>query len=330
MKKFIDYYLFRRPDVTPTTHVVIFDEAQRAWDEQQMASKHGENTESEPMALLKIADRVPDWCVVLGLIGEGQEIHKGEEAGLGGWVKAAKTLSEQWTIHGPSHLKGRLSSCTHSFLADPLLNLSTTLRSHVASDLYVWVGGLLDQTTPQQSLRTLAHELRLSGFPIYLTRNLEEAKEYARNRYSNEVERRFGLLASRYAKNLARLGIDNEYHFERARQLNVARWFNSPQDDVLSCSALSRPASEFDCQGLELDLPILCWGDDLFWDAERWAHNTRIRRTLNDPFKVTLNAYRVLMTRGRDGLVIFVPQDPSLDSTAAHLSGAGARWLKEA
>jgi DUF2075 family protein len=133
------------------------------------------------------------------------------------------------------------------------------------------------------------------------------------------------LLASRYAKNLTKFGIDNEYHFERARQLNVAKWFNSPQDDVLSCCALMKPASEFDCQGLELDLPVLCWGDDLFWDGVSWTHNTRVRRQLNDPFKVTLNAYRVLMTRGRDGLVIFVPPNPSLDFTAAHLAQCGAR-----
>jgi hypothetical protein len=278
------------------------------------------------MALLHIAARVPDWCVVLGLVGEGQEIHKGEEAGLRGWTEAIAAHSSEWTIHGPEHLRSDLPKSA-VFVSESALNLSTTLRSHVAGQVDRWVSGVLDGGVGPEELSLLASGLRRNYFPIYLTRQIEIAKEYARLRYRGESEKRFGLLASRYAKNLSKLGIDNTYHFERVRQLNVAKWFNAEPSESLSCCALSRPASEFDCQGLELDLPILCWGDDLFWNGHAWEHNIRNRRTLKDPFKVTLNAYRVLMTRGRDGLVIFVPPEVSLDATTSRLILCGAQKM---
>ena len=326
MKKFIEYYLFRRPDLVPPLHVIIFDEAQRAWDKQQMASKHQGSELSEPMALLQIAARVPDWCVVLGLVGEGQEIHKGEEAGLRGWTEAITAHSSEWTIHGPGRLSRELPESA-VFVPESTLNLSTTLRSHTAGHVHRWVSGALDGGIGSEELSLLASELRKTCYPIYLTRQIETAKEYVKQRYKDESDKRFGLLASRYAKNLSKLGIDNVYHFERVRQLNVAKWFNSEPNESLSCCALSRPACEFDCQGLELDLPILCWGDDLFWNEFGWKHNIRVRRSLKDPFKVTLNAYRVLMTRGRDGLVIFIPRDESLDATASRLISCGVQQM---
>ena len=176
MKKFIDYYLFCRPDVVPPLHVAIFDEAQRAWDEQQMASKHEQSAMSEPLALLRIVERILDWCVVLALVGEGQEIHKGEEAGLSGWAEAAKELSQQWVMHGPIHRKEHLSGCAVKLIPEPLLNLSSTLRSHVAGALHLWVGGLLDQKLDPTALSQLAEELRVLGFPIYVVRDLELAR----------------------------------------------------------------------------------------------------------------------------------------------------------
>jgi hypothetical protein len=176
------------------------------------------------------------------------------------------------------------------------------------------------------ALRQIAEELRSEGFPIYAARDVEKLKSYARERYAGVSIARFGLLASRYAKNLRTLGIDNTYHFERAEQLKVGRWFNAEPSDPLSSCALKRPATEFDCQGLELDFPILCWGDDFLWNTSGWVADPKRRSRLNDPFKVTINAYRVLFTRGRDGIGVFVPKsdDGRFDSTYNLLVGAGA------
>lgn len=332
MKKFIDYYKFKRSDLIPSEHVFIFDEAQRAWDSEQMEEKHGENI-SEPLALLQIAQRVPDWCVVLALVGEGQEIHKGEEAGISSWRNALDSIATEssWLVHGSNSIVSEFTSPLFTFEPDPLLNLTISLRSHVAVNLYQWVRQLLEsQGRDLSQLRNLAQELMSNGFPIYLTRNLDLAKQYVRERYTGLYDRRFGLLASRYAKNLRPIGIDNTYHFQRAEQLKVGLWFNSEPNNPQSCCALSRPATEFECQGLELDFPIVCWGDDLLWDTNCWLINSLRRRSLRNPIRVKLNAYRVLLTRGRDGMIIFVPpsNEQRFDQTANFLVGAGAKLLE--
>jgi DUF2075 family protein len=99
-----------------------------------------------------------------------------------------------------------------------------------------------------------------------------------------------------------------------------------------SCCALNRPATEFECQGLELDFPIVCWGDDLLWDTNCWFINSSRGRSLKDPIRVKLNAYRVLLTRGRDGMIIFVPpssNEQRFDQTANFLVGAGTKLLEQ-
>jgi DUF2075 family protein len=334
VKKFIDYYRFKRPSLIPSEHVLIFDEAQRAWDAAQMERKHGEAI-SEPSALLTIAGRIPDWSVVLALVGEGQEIHRGEESGLQGWKDAldGRGSSDGWIVHGASNVAWVSASESRCrFECEDLLNLSTTLRAHLASNLHEWVAQVLQTGGSNlKGIRTLADELRRAGFLIYVTREVELAKRYVVERYSTLRDRRFGLLASRYAKNLRPLGIDNKYHFQRAEQLQVGRWFNAEPSDTLSCCALKRPATEFECQGLELDFPIVCWGDDFLWDVDKWFVNPEQRKTVTDPARVTINAYRVLMTRGRDGVCLFVPRsdDARFDATANLLVAAGGRLMTE-
>ena len=106
--------------------------------------------------------------------------------------------------------------------------------------------------------------------------------------------------------------------------MNIAAWYNAPPDDPRSGCHLVQPVTEFGCQGLELDLPVVCWGSDLVWGDEGWAHSpTRRRFALDNPVQVLTNAYRVLLTRGRDGLVIFVPPGDGLDALASALHDAG-------
>jgi DUF2075 family protein len=131
------------------------------------------------------------------------------------------------------------------------------------------------------------------------------------------------LVATSHARNLPRHGVDNSWI--ATSRINIAKWFNAPPGDPKSCCALTQPITEFQCQGLEVDLPTICWGDDFAWHADEWVLHPRKRQyTIEDPDELLRNAYRVLLTRGRDGLIIWVPPDEELDETAEAIALAGA------
>ena len=331
MKKFIEYYAFKQPDTIPLEHIFVFDEAQRAWDANIVEEKHRVRA-SEPELLISIAERIPEWCLVLGLVGEGQEIHRGEEAGIAQWAHAVKNATQdKLVVHCPDHLGKFFKDLNVQYEIEPLLNLTTSLRSHLAGDVHKWVEGLLNQPTMiLPELRALAEKIINAGYQLYVTTDLNVAKNYVRERYLGAGDKRFGLLASRYANNLASLGIDNKYHFERATRLKVSCWFNADSRDPDSCCSLSRPATEFECQGLELDFPILIWGDDFIFDERRWCSKMSSRSKVTDPHKIRTNAYRVLMTRGRDGICVYLPIELSrnLRATASLLRSAGMKDLQ--
>ncbi len=146
---------------------------------------------------------------------------------------------------------------------------------------------------------------------MYVTRDLDVARAYVRRRIDGEPDKRVGLLASSHAKRLEAHGVPNS--FMATSHMNVARWYNAPPDHPEASNALTQPVTEFGCQGLELDLPIVCWGEDYLWSNDAWRR-TPIRRRYpqDDPMVLLENAYRVLLTRGRDGVVVFVR--PSLAS----------------
>jgi hypothetical protein len=149
----------------------------------------------------------------------------------------------------------------------------------------------------------VANRLREAPFELYFTTDLFRAKQYLYARYSGEPSKRFGLLASSKSLNLPELGIDTS--FQATRRLKVAPWFNAEPSDPRSCCRLTIPMTEFQCQGLELDLPLICWGDDLGWDGG-W---TPFRRTkaAQDSRQLRINSYRVLLSRGRDGVIVYLP-----------------------
>jgi len=142
---------------------------------------------------------------------------------------------------------------------------------------------------------------------MYLTDDLERAKDYVRTRYAEAVDARYGLLASSKAKNLVAYGVHNDFAY--TRRLREGPWFNDEPSSHFSCCQLRDTATEFQCQGLELDFPIVCWGDDLWWADGRWQSRPARRSAARDPHLLRLNSYRVLLSRGRDGLVVFCPQD---------------------
>jgi DUF2075 family protein len=306
----------------PFERVWIYDEAQRAWDNEKAQEKRGPEAVSEPLDLVRLAGRISGGVVVVALIGEGQEIHLGEEAGIAQWNDALAASVSLWQVACPNHIASTFTAGNVDILVDKRLSLDQSLRTHRASDLQAWVAKLLDGAIAEAE--TLSHLLRRDGFPLYATRSLSVAKSYAWDKYDGLEDKRYGLLASSKAKNLERLEIPNGWQATRA--VKKGPWFGDPPSALRSCCRLDSVATEFACQGLELDLPIVAWGDDLVWDpkGQRWQSRPG-RSAAKDPHRLRLNSYRVLPTRGRDGMVIFVPpNDTTMDATWEALRQAGA------
>jgi hypothetical protein len=320
---FRDEYL--DPAQLPSEHVVIFDEAQRAWDRAQtarfMQTKRGlaDFDQSEPAYLLSVMDRHRDWCVVVALIGEGQEINRGE-AGVSEWVRALQGDLRHWKIHLPPHLLGETGGLdaglrwylgTHAAQPEPALHLQTSIRSFRAETVSDYVAALLGEDADRA--RTLLPAP--TQFPILRTRSLGAARHWLRGK--RRAAERAGLLASSNALRLKPEGI-----YVKA-DIDVCNWFLGPVEDVRSSNALEDAATEFAVQGLELDWTCVGWDLNLrrnpHWQARefrgtRWARISTSDAGL-DRADYVRNAYRVLLTRARQGMVIFVPRGDASDAT---------------
>jgi DUF2075 family protein len=145
------------------------------------------------------------------------------------------------------------------------------------------------------------------------------------DRYSGELDKRYGLIASSKAYKLSKYGVYND--FQSTRRVKFGPWFNDLPDSPLSCCQLREVVTEFGCQGLELDFPIVCWGGDLHWAENTWNSPVQRRSKAKDPHALRVNSYRVLLTRGRDGFVIFVPETPAAEQTYNTLVMAGINPL---
>lgn len=313
-------------DRVPNEHVIVFDEAQRAWDAGYMEHKHGV-ARSEPDLLIDVGERLPGWAALVGLVGDGQEIHAGEEGGIEQWHEAVKPSRGRlrWRVHCPERLAAVFTEV--EVQAHRALDLTISLRSRRADHLHDWVAAILDGRLAEAS--RLAERIRAAGFPLHVTRDLQVAKGYAWQRYGDDPEARYGLLASaRTQSYLPKHGVDTSW--PATKRVKLARWYNEPRGHPQSCCQLEEVVTEFGCQGLELDLPIVCWGNDMIWTGTSWQiRRVQARYPLEDAEQLRRNAYRVLLTRGRDGLVVFVPPDPALDHTETALLAAGMRPMPE-
>lgn len=315
----------------PPHHLLVFDEAQRAWDADQVASKQPDTRGlSEPELFIEFAERVPEWCVVVALIGTGQEIHKGEEGGIALWRAAVERSrrSGEWTVHTPPALAPAFDGIRNPVSTERALNLDVELRYHAARHLHDFVAKLLAGAPPAEcaALADLVHE---EGARLFLTRDVGQAKAYVRERYAGFADARYGILGSSRDKHIAQ----NGPAIPGVNRFDVARWFNAPEHDPRACGAFELAASEFACQGLELDFAIVWWGQDFLRERGAWsiARSTRYQAAskVQDPFRLRLNAYRVLLTRGRDGFVVYVPPGALFDATAEHLRLCGLRPLAQ-
>ena len=173
----------------------------------------------------------------------------------------------------------------------------------------------------------MAPTIRSAGFNLYVTRDIDAAKDYVRTRYADDEDARYGLLASNKDRSLPGFGIRNDYPIQKNLKNHIGPFFVDGPESRRSCRQMDDVATPFECQGLEMDFPIVCWGDDLWWDGVKWTIRDPRRSQERDPYRLRVNGYRVLMTRGRDGMVIFVPPINLLEQTYDFLLGAGCQQL---
>jgi Uncharacterized conserved protein (DUF2075) len=307
----------------PSNHAIIFDEAQRAWNRAQNKKKFARDY-SEPEMLLKIMERHEDWAAVIALVGGGQEINDGE-AGLEEWGKALSESAKEWVIHaspevldgGPSTAGHRLfdaNTPTRSVLASPALHLRTSNRSLRAENLATWVNHLIDGKDVEAAALGIT-----AKFPIFLSRDLGELR--AKLRQQGIGENRFGLVGSSGAARLRAEGLEPNSTFHA--DYPWEHWYLAERTDVRSSFQCEVFATEFEIQGLELDWIGLCWGGDFIWSNSGWqlrnfrpGPNNRWLRIKNPDKRIfRKNAYRVLLTRARQGMILFVPKGCAVDPT---------------
>lgn len=331
-----------KPDRPQVEQVVVFDEAQRAWNADQSRKKNGIE-QSEPDVLLSIMDR-HRWAVVIALVGGGQEIHDGE-AGLAEWGRSLAQKYKHWQVAcSPTALELHACNSGHQLFEDgrpsdveiliePALHLDVNLRTFRAARIAEWVEAVLACDAALAS-RILPE---LKSFPLVLTRSLEKARAWLRSAARGNY--RAGLLASSNAVRLRADGLELSSGFRQGNRDMYVHWFLNFLPDVRSSNQLEIAASEFECQGLEIDWSGVCWGGDLAFDKTvgGWAFNyfsgSRWQTLHNDvDRRYRLNTYRVLLTRARRGLVIWVPKgdvddkthSPFLfDQTAEYLANCG-------
>jgi hypothetical protein len=319
-----DAYLVDK--TAPVDHVAIFDEAQRAWNLQQTADfmkrkKNQPNFDrSEPEFLISCLDRHEDWAVIVCLVGGGQEIHTGE-AGIGEWIDSINRSFPDWKICISKQLKdaeyaagnalGRIKR-RENFIEDDRLHLSVSMRSFRSEKVSSLVKEILDLEV-ERAKATLRDVIR--RYPIVLTRDLAAGKDWIK-RHARGSER-YGLVVSSQAMRLKPLAIDVR------PDVNPVHWFLNPREDVRSSYYLEDAATEFQVQGLELDWACVTWDADFRFNRNGWSTHSfvgdRWNRINKDERKEYLkNAYRVLLTRARQGMIIVVPEGSDEDATRKH------------
>ena len=312
-------------DTPPVEKVAIFDEAQRAWDKQNLTDfmkkkKHIEDFNmSEPEFLISILNRHNDWATIICLIGGGQEINKGESAGIYGWFDSLRNNYPNWDIYVSDKITDDEYSKGHNFaemtknmnvniIED--LHLAVSLRSFRSENVSNFVKALLDVDI--DTAKRLYEQFN-NDYPVFVTRNLHKAKLWVRSQAKGS--QRYGLTASSGAKRLRKYGIWVQ------NKIEATNWFLNGKNDVRSSFHLEETATEFDIQGLELDWTIVCWDADLRFENGDFKHlkfvGTKWQNIKSaDNILYLKNAYRVLLTRARQGFVIFVPTGDETDMTA--------------
>ena len=307
----------------PLEHVAIFDEAQRAWDIEQTSSfmRRKKNTpnfnQSEPEFLISCMNRHEDWAVIVCLVGGGQEINTGE-AGIREWIDSINRSFPDWHIYISSRLTdseynaekilNELKTRQHVTYRDEL-HLSVSMRSFRAEDVSLLVKQILDLEV--DSARQTYEKVR-DKYPLVITRDLSKAKKWLKEQARGSE--RYGMIVSSQAERLKPHAIDVK------SPMDPVHWFLDRKDDVRSSYYLEDVATEFHVQGLELDWACVIWDADFRYFPTGWSHHSFCGNRWNNINKAERkqylkNAYRVLLTRARQGMVLVVPEGDTDDHT---------------
>ena len=306
----------------PIDHVVIFDESQRAWTKEQLVNfmKQKKNypdfPSSEPEYLISCLDRHDDWAVVICLVGGGQEINTGE-AGISEWIESLNREYKDWHVyisdrlHDAEYAAGRALDLLeeHDHVEyEPSLHLAVSMRSFRAENLSAFVHKVLDLDI--EGARNIYKTL--DNYPLVLTRSLDKAKRWLKEKARGTE--RYGMVVSSQAYRLKPLAIDVRY------KPDVVHWFLDDETDVRSSFYLEDVATEFDVQGLELDWSCVVWDGDFRYTPNGWTHHSFVGskwQNINKEERKNFqkNAYRVLLTRARQGMIIVVPEGNPEDPT---------------
>jgi len=314
-------------------HIAIFDEAQRCWDHAKLADwlkrggSYGNKLKianfpmSEAEFLIWSMNLRPDWGVIVCLVGGGQEIHTGE-AGIGEWVRAINATFPAWKVYISDQLtdseyeKGNTQDEINQLQhveSNSLLHLKVNMRSYRAENLSHFVKALLDMDVVKSKseyakLQKINPKTGLPNYPLVITRDVEKAKKWLKDQARGTE--RYGIMVSSKAERLRPLAIDVK------RAIDVEKWFLDDQRDLKSSYYMEDIATEFDVQGLELDWACVVWDGDFRYQSGQWGHYQlssnkwhSIKNEENQNYQ--LNAYRVLLTRARQGVVICVPEGNS-------------------
>lgn len=320
-----------RDYAAPPERIVVFDEAQRCWDAKQFSNKAKQNQnrernpfiieeKSEAELLFEFMSRHEGWAVIIALVGGGQEINTGE-GGIAEWGKALTSKYSNWEIHISEQLLLGDSSTANQALFNSIphnvsihkngnLHLSVSQRSFRANNLNEWVNALIGN---KPELALILSKSISESYPLKITRDLNIAREWLRQKKSGN--KRIGLVASSGGLRLKPYGI-------QVRELiDEAMWFLNDETDVRSSFYLELVATEYKVQGLELDWVGICWDADLRRNCGSWAFRNFSGKNWNQTKTISeqqflLNTYRVLLTRAREGIVIFLPEGDERDETA--------------
>ncbi len=324
----------------PIEHVALFDEAQRAWNAEQTSKfmrrkKNNPNfIKSEPEFLISCLDRHKDWAVIVCLVGGGQEINTGE-AGISEWFESLNRSFPHWDIYISSRISDseygskesleKFISNKRTFQKDEL-HLSVSMRSFRTEHVSLLVKQILDLNLAEAK-NTLS--LIEEKYPIVITRDVLKAKQWLKDKARGSE--RYGIVVSSQAERLKPYAIDVK------SPMNPIHWFLNGKDDVRSSYYLEDVATEFHVQGLELDWACVTWDGDFRYSENGWKHysfrGNRWEKIKKSERQVYLkNAYRVLLTRARQGMIVVVPEgnieDPTrksefYDSTFEYLKEIG-------
>jgi hypothetical protein len=314
-----------KDEKAPIEKVTIFDEAQRAWTKEQASNFMKRNKgitdfdKSEPEFLIEVMDRHQDWCTIVCLIGGGQEINTGE-AGLEEWIRPFSDKFNDWNIYYSSKiiedenyikdqnaltiLKNRKATKKDE------LHLSISLRSFRSAQLSNFIQEIINNDIDEA--KSIYYDFIKKDYPIKITRDLDKARDWLKK--SAKGSERTGVVASSGGIRLRPFGLNVK------AKIDAPIWFLNDKDDIRSSYFLEEVATEFDIQGLELDWTCVAWDGDLFYDNNQWNYR-KFKGTKwqninsKDITNYLINSYRVLLTRARQGMVIYIPLGNNEDIT---------------